>query len=323
MSEPFTAELHVERYLSGLRIDTFLCRHFRNYTDWRMHRIVRAGAVRVNDVPVELAHRVRFGQRVTVRLVEPPDKLLVAEEGPLEILYEDAWLLVANKPPGLIVHPVGELGHGTLCNRVQGHLDRQTPVRGLLRPGMVHRLDRETSGVIVLTKEHLSHRLLSIQFQKQRVSKTYLALAEGVLAQDAVTVTLPIGTLPGGEGILMSCRPDARDAAPAKTRFEVIERLPGHTLVRAKPATGRMHQIRVHLAAIGHPIVADEFYGPGGQIKTTRGQPRSQRPISPLIPRHALHAHRLAFTHPITEEWCEYEAPLPPDLRQAIERVRG
>ena len=323
MSAPFTAELLVERYLSGLRIDTFLCRHFRNYSDWRMHRIIRAGQVAVNGVPVELSHRVRFRQRVAVRLIEPPDKLLQIDKTTVEILYEDPWIVVVNKPAGVIVHPVGELGNGTLCNRLQAHLDRQTPVSGLLRPGMVHRLDRETSGVIVLTKEHLSHRNLSVQFQKQRVSKSYVALVEGVILQDRVSVELPIGTLAGSASVLMSARPGARDACPARTRFEVLQRYEHCTLVRACPITGRMHQIRVHLAEIGHPVVADQFYGAHGVIKTERQRNANGAPAMPYMTRHALHAQRLSFAHPITEEWCEFEAPLPEDFEAALAELRA
>ena len=329
--QPFTAELFVERYLSGVRIDTFLIHHFRNYTSWRMQRIVRAGQVLVNGIPVELPFRVHHKQRVRVRLIEPPDKLLRPEDGPLNVLFEDSWLLVVDKPPGQITHPVGEFLTGTLCNVAQAHLDRRTPLPGLLRPGLVHRLDRETSGVIVLAKEHLSHRRLSIQFQQKKVSKTYLALVEGAMERSSQTIDLPIGLPAGGPVVLGSAKPDAIDARPAKTRIDVVRRLPEHTLVQATPLTGRQHQIRIHLAEIGHPVVEDEFYARHGLIKPRRaGRSRIDEACSPadgngragrLLTRHALHACRLGFAHPVTDEWCEFEAALPADLRAAIERA--
>ena len=333
MYSPFTAELFVERYLSGVRIDTFLIHHFRNYTSWRMQRIVRAGRVSVNDIPVDLPFRVNHKQRVRVRLVEPPDKLLRPEDGPLEVLFEDPWLLVVNKPPGQITHPVGEFLTGSLCNVAQAHLDRQTPLPGLLRPGLVHRLDRETSGVIVLTKEHLSHRRLSIQFQQKKVAKTYVALVEGAVERASQTIDLPIGLPAGGPVVLGSAKPGAVDARPAKTRVDVVQRLPAHTLVRATPFTGRQHQIRIHLAESGHPVVEDEFYAPHGLIKPRRtdrnrirdayGVANGNGHAGRLLTRHALHAQRLGFAHPITDEWCEFEAPLAADLRAAIERAYG
>ncbi|MGH7200283.1 MAG: RluA family pseudouridine synthase, partial [Planctomycetaceae bacterium] len=194
---PFTAELIVEPYLSGVRIDTFLARHFRNYTSWRMMRMVRAGLAWVDDAPAAAEQRVFRGQRVRIRLVEPPDKLIGPQPGPLDVLYEDPWLVAVNKPAGQVVHPVADWQTETLSNVLQGHFDRQAARPGLLRPGFVHRLDRETSGVILCAKEHLAHRRLSLQFQKNRVRKAYVALVEGVLESDHGTIDLPIGRRPG------------------------------------------------------------------------------------------------------------------------------
>jgi len=354
----FTARIIVERYLAGVRIDTFLLRHFRNYTPFRMQRMVRAGCVRVDDVPVPIEFRVRRGQQVEAALIEPPDKLLAAEPAPLDILFEDPWLLVVNKPAGQIAHPVGLHNTGTLCNAVQHHLDRHTPRRGLLRPGIVHRIDRYTSGLIAVAKEHLSHRRLSIEFQRGRVAKEYLALVDGVLDEDHFTIDRPIGVASHPGCVLMSCRDDARDPRPAETRIEVVERFPTHTLVKALPLTGRNHQIRVHLAAIGHPIAADEFYAPFGQIKPTRFDPRDpaddegddsvaddiaapaepsagekgdrvdnadsgQNGTNDVIARHALHASRIRFRHPISREELEFHAPLADDMRAALDRLRN
>jgi 23S rRNA pseudouridine1911/1915/1917 synthase len=336
------AELTVERYLSGVRVDSFLVHHFRNYTPFRMQRIVCAGQVKIEGTTAGIEDRVYCGDTVNIRLIEPPDKLHKPEPLPLKIVFEDPWIIVVDKPAGQIVHPAGPLQFGTLCNALQSHFDRQTAWPGLLRPGIVHRLDRMTSGLIVVTKEHLSHRQLSIQFQRGRVSKTYLALVEGVIASERGTIDLPIGTSPEAGSVLMSCRPEAGDARPSVTEFEVIERYPCHSLVRAHPQTGRNHQIRLHLATIGHPVVGDAFYGPFGQIKLTKAEyaalrrqksngrkhggdseetPEDDSACDEPGGRHALHAHRLEFKHPILGGRVAFESPLPADMRAMIAGV--
>lgn len=362
----FTAELTVESYLNGVRIDSFLEKHFRNYTPWRLQRIIRAGMVKVNDEAVRLVFRVSTGQRVVVRLFEPPDKLLRSHARPLEILHEDPWLIAVNKPPGLVAHPCGDFQSGTLANVIQAHLDRQTSRPGLLRPGIVHRLDRLTSGVILVPKEHLGHRRLSIQFQQERVAKTYVALLDGVVPNDSGVIDLPIGRSPGGLSIMASCLGDAIERQPSTTRYEVLERFAAHTLVKAKPATGRFHQIRVHFATLGFPVTADEYYLPFGNVRPPRprgadadvalppkaymqdeeedfddsevwdyfgeSDPHAPLPSSssaaeavqadrPLMRRHALHAHQICFTHPITNEWMELTAPLARDMQAALRRL--
>jgi len=259
---PFEAQLTVENYLHGVRIDSFLVRHFRNYTPYRMQRMVRAGQVRIEGVQAESSSRVYRGQTVQVRLLEPPDHLLPAEPRDLEILYEDQWLVVVNKPADLVVHPCGNFSSGSLANALQAHFDRQTQLPGLVRPGIVHRLDRLTSGVMVCPKDHLAHRHLGISWEQGRVSKAYLALVYGEPSQDRGEVSTPIGQWPGGGTIRMSVSTDAIDPRPSRTRYEVLERFAGYSLVRARPLTGRLHQIRVHMASIGHPLLADEFYGP-------------------------------------------------------------
>jgi 23S rRNA pseudouridine1911/1915/1917 synthase len=337
-SFPFTAELVVERYLSGVRIDSFLAKHFRNYTPWRLQRLVTAGQVKLDGNTVQITERVYYGDSVSVRLIEPPDKLHRPQALPLEIVYEDAWLIVVDKPPGQIVHPAGDLQTDTLCNALQRHFDRQTSWPGLLRPGIVHRLDRMTSGLIVVAKEHLAHRQLSIQFQQDRIGKSYLALVEGVLPSDAGTIDVPIGTSPDAGSVLMSCSLEAGDRRPSRTDYEVIARGSEHTLVRAHPRTGRNHQIRLHFAEIGHPLVGDEFYGPFGAIKLSKaeykalcarrangqtngstGDSADEAEADDPTGRHALHAHRLEFEHPILGGRIAFESPLPADLCQMLE----
>ncbi len=322
-----SATLVVESYLSGCRVDTFLAKHFRSYTPWRMHRMVRAGQVTVEGQVAAPDRRVFTNEEVTVRLLEPPDNLMPAEEISFGVVFEDQWLLIVNKPAGLIVHPTGQNPSGTLTNAVQHYLDRNSAFPGASKPGVVHRLDRDTSGVVALAKDHLSHRLLSMQFQRERIAKSYLAIVDGVLKTDTGTIDLPIGRARSGSSALMSCQADAIDAKPSKTNYEVVERFSRHTLIKAKPRTGRLHQIRVHFATIGHPVVGDDFYALLGELKPDRerskpGEP-ALAPISPYIGRQALHALELSFAHPMTTEWHTFSAPLPDDMEQAIELVRA
>ncbi|MEK6262559.1 MAG: RluA family pseudouridine synthase [Planctomycetota bacterium] len=310
----------VESYLSGTRVDTFLARHLRSYTAWRLHRLVRAGQVTVNGTVAGADQRVFTGESVSVRLLEPPDNLMPAEEISFEIVFEDQWLLIVNKPAGLIIHPTGKNPSGTLTNAVQHHLDGQSDYPGQRKPGIVHRLDRDTSGVVAIAKDHLSLRLLSIEFQRERISKSYIALVDGIMEDDEGTIDLPIGRSCGESSALMTCRADALDAKPSKTSYEVIERYPRHTLVKAKPRTGRLHQIRVHFATLGHPVVGDDFYAVRGELKPERIS--NAPPNSPFISRQALHAAEISFTHPMTNEWQTFTASLPNDMEQAIETVR-
>ena len=297
MVGPLTIELTVEEYLSGNRVDTFLGKHLRNYSPWRIQRIVQHGGASVDGREVLNTERLYPGQTLTVRLLEPPDKLIAPQPADLDILYEDPWILVINKPPGVICHPVGDYQTDTLCHYVQ---------------------------------DHLSHRLVSIEFQSQRVSKAYLSLAEGVIAEDEMMIDYPIGQS-SGDSILMSAKADARDAKPSRTRIRVLNRFDNHTFVEAKPLTGRNHQIRVHLAEIGHPVVADEYYLARGGLKPQRPNfppefdwgddiPNSVDKATGLT-RHFLHAYRLEFTHPITEEWMQFFAPLTADLNAALHRL--
>jgi 23S rRNA pseudouridine1911/1915/1917 synthase len=272
--------------------------------------MVSAGLAYVDDIPVDADQRVFRNQRVSLRLIEPPDKLLEPIDIELSIVYDDPWLIVVDKPAGIVAHPVGDFQDGTLSNALQYYLDQQTVVKGLLRPGVVHRLDRMTSGLIVTAKEHMSHRLLSIDFQHGKLSKSYVALVDGSPDFEQRMIELPIGQRPGGNSVLMSARPDAKSPRPAKTKATVVKRLEKHTIVECVLFTGRNHQIRVHLAELGYPIAGDEFYGPRGMI---RNSPRFDGE-DPTENRHALHAASLGFFHPILREWMQFRTEPPQDF---------
>ncbi|MEZ6125278.1 MAG: RluA family pseudouridine synthase [Planctomycetaceae bacterium] len=299
----------VERCYSGIRIDSFLSRHLRNYTPWRLMRLVEAGAVRVNDMRAEWDQRVSAGQMVTVRLTVPPDQLLLPLSRPFPIVYEDPWLLVVDKPIGLVAHPVGEFQDGTLSNILQAHLDQQTWAPGLLRPGIVHRLDRMTSGLLVVAKDQKSHRELSADFQNGRMSKSYLAIVEGRPAFHELSINRAIGHRPGGRSVLMSAADNALNARTARTDVTVIRQFRNACLVSCRLHTGRNHQIRVHLSHVGHPILGDDFYGPHDTLK-----PTSHPDASATTTRHALHAAQLAFHHPILRADLTFRSSPPPDF---------
>ncbi len=316
-------ELIVERSLSGIRIDSFLVKHFRNYESWQMQRIVAAGGVRINSASAQQTDRVFRGQTIQVRLIEPPNKLFDPEPIPLELLYEDPWIMVINKPADLIVHPVGSMDSGTMANGIQHMLDQRTECRGLLRPGIVHRLDRQTSGAIVVALTHGAHSQLSSDFESSQVSKSYLALVEGIVKKDRGVIDRPIGRANSGRHVLMTCRPDAANAKRSKTLYRVIERFQEHSLVLARPLTGRNHQIRVHFAHLGHPLIGDEFYKKDGKFHPfyDKGTTREVETGLP-IRRHALHAVRLEFAHPITGVWLSVQAGLSEDFRETIKALR-
>lgn len=257
--------------------------------------MVCEGLATVNDIEADPHQRVFKGETVCIRLVEPPDKLLEAEPAPLDIVWEDPWLMVLNKAVGVVAHPVGDFQDSTLCNAIQAHLDSKTRAPGILRPGIVHRLDRMTSGLIVIAKEHLSHRVLSLDFQAGRPQKSYLALVEGVPDFNSRLIDLPIGIRAGENSVLMSTDSNARNRKKARTDATVLKRFGEYSLVECTLHTGRHHQIRVHMAAIGHPIVGDDFYAANGAVRQSARFDGG----SPTDDRHALHASRLSFTHPI------------------------
>lgn len=322
---PITLEFQVEDYLDGVRVDTFLGKQLRNYSTQRIARMVAAGAVTINHATVPIERRVFYGESIAIRLLEPPDKLLAPVSIPLNILFEDPWLMVLNKPPGIIAHPTGDFQSGTLCNGIQYYLDQKSMLKGLLRPGIVHRIDRQTSGLIVIAKEHLAHRELSLSFQDSRVSKAYLAIVHGDIQKDEGVIDLPIGRARKDSLVLMTTRANAIDRKPSKTRYQVIQRYSNHTLVAAVPLSGRNHQIRVHFAAIGHPLIGDPFYDANGTFKPRDWQGESYHQSLKKIlkfDRHALHAHRLAFGHPITGAWMEFTSPLPGDLLVLLQHLQ-
>ena len=267
-----------------------------------VQRAIARGSVRVDGVVRPKSYRLRGGERIEADLAGPPDVL--PEPGGAPVRYEDDHLAVVAKPAGMVTHPTASHRSGTLVNRLLG---MDLPLSGLGgpdRPGIVHRLDAGTSGLLVVAKDDDTHRRFTEMLAAHEVVREYLALVRGEVAHDAFTVEAPLG------------RDRARVAVrrgtgvEAVTDFEVRQRFPGATLVVARPRTGRTHQIRVHLRSVGHPILGDRAYGGGGDDARGLG-----------LSRPFLHARRLAFSHPVTGDRIEVEEPLPDDLREALTRA--
>lgn len=286
-----------------MRLDLFLAMHKRIATRSQVQRWIRVGRVAVDGtVACRCGTLLRPGQRVDVECPAVETPSIVAEEIPLDVLYEDAELLAINKPAGLVVHPAPGNWSGTVVNAVLHKLGDAAAQLDAQRPGIVHRLDKDTSGVLVIARDAAAHARLAGSFQQRKVHKQYLALVWGRVKQARGIVRQPIGRHPT-ERKRMTVRAGGREAV---TRYEVVERFAQATLVRAFPETGRTHQIRVHFASIGHPIVGDAAYG---------GRRRDRE--SP-IGRQALHAEAIEFQHPGAARTLRIAAPPPDDFERAI-----
>ncbi len=284
---------------SGVRLDVFAARA-SGLTRSRVQRLIDDGHVRVNGRPQKARYAVAVGDHIAVEIPALVPLPLTPEAIPLDILFEDDDLLVLNKPPGLVVHPGAGRQTGTLVHALLAHCGALPGIGGVERPGIVHRLDRDTSGVMVVAKTETAHHALSVQFKARTTRKQYLAIVHGTIKQDTGKIDAAIGRREHDRK-RMGVRRDGGRAA--RTTYTVVRRLPGMSVLVLGLETGRTHQIRVHLAHIGHPVVGDEAYGG-----------RLERKSHAEIPRQMLHAWRLGFRHPRTGEWQTYTAPVPPDM---------
>jgi len=313
---------------SGLRLDVFLARAFPEQSRSFLARSIDKGAVRVDGVVARASLKLRSGSVVCMTVPEPPRAGPAAEEIPLEFVHLDDWIAVVNKPAGMVVHPAKGNWKGTLAGALKWHLERAdtaglSTVGGPTRPGIVHRLDRDTSGVIVVARTEEAHHAVAKQFERRTVTKTYLAITQGQPQFDSDEINLPIGIHPY-QREKMAVRRDHSTSRDAVTRYEVLERFRGAALVRVTPKTGRTHQIRVHLAAIGCPVLCDGLYSGRTRIEPAFfGLSGSGAEAGePLIERQALHAASLAVDHPVTRARLEFSAPLPSDMQRVLDALR-
>jgi 23S rRNA pseudouridine1911/1915/1917 synthase len=305
-------DVEVAAEYDGVRLDSFLAAHLPDRSRSQLQRLIKEGHVTGPVEGLKASMPVKAGQTFGIDLPEAGPATAVAEDLPLNILYEDADVVVIDKAAGMVVHPAAGHPGGTLVNALLHHVDDLSGVGGELRPGIVHRLDRGTSGVMVAAKNDAAHQELSRQFHDREVEKEYFALVWGVV-QAGKRIDAPIGRDPGDRQ-KMSTR--ARRARSAVTRVMRAEHLRGVSLLQVAIATGRTHQIRVHLSAIGHPIVGDTTYG-----GVRRHVPNDVRAVQRLE-RPFLHAWRLAFTHPADGRRLEFESALPGDLQAVLDAIR-
>ena len=308
--------LTIERSLPSERLDTYLRGRFPAVSRGTIQRLIEEGHIRVNGQTVKPTHAPRRGETVEVHWPEARPAVAKPEEMPLDILYEDEALLVLNKPPGLVVHPAPGHSAGTLVNALLHHCPDLGGIGAELRPGIVHRLDKDTSGTLVVAKNAAAVEHLSGQFKQRTVKKDYLALVYGEMPAAAGVIRLPIGRHPLDRK-RMSTR--SRKGREAETEWRAARRWHGCTLLELRLKTGRTHQIRVHCAAIGRPIVGDPTYG---RRKAAGDSPESQA-LFGAIRRQMLHAWRLEIVHPRSGEPMRFESPLPEDMKRLIAELNG
>ncbi|MBO8168112.1 MAG: RluA family pseudouridine synthase [Thermoanaerobacteraceae bacterium] len=294
----------VEPEYQGKRIDVYLSGKINDLSRSRIQGLIKEGEVTVNGEEVKPNYRLQVDDEVEI-VIPPPEELQVEPENiPLDIVYEDAHLLVVNKPQGMVVHPAAGNYHGTLVNALLYHCKDLSGINGVLRPGIVHRIDKDTSGLLVVAKDDKTHRGLAEQIKEHSITRVYKTLVHGSVPEPRGIIRAAIGRDPKNRKRMAVV---ARGKM-AVTHYQVIERFGEFTLIEARLETGRTHQIRVHMAYLGYPVVGDPKYGPRKNPFDLQGQ--------------ALHAAVLGFKHPVTGEYLEFEAPLPEYFREILHELR-
>ncbi|MFN7997019.1 MAG: RluA family pseudouridine synthase [Bryobacteraceae bacterium] len=301
-------ELVAGREHAGKRLDQALHEAMPEFSRSRLQEWIKQGRVLVNGEQERPSHLLREADRIQVEPAGLPPLHAAAEDIPLLVLYEDQDFVAIDKPAGMVVHAGAGVHSGTLVNALLHRFGSLSGVGGEQRPGIVHRLDRQTSGVILVAKNDAAHRALAAQFAGREVQKTYLALVHGAVKADRGRIEKPIARDPNRR-VRMTARLDR--GRPAWTEYRVLQRFPHFTFLEVRIGTGRTHQIRVHLSSIGHPVAGDRLYG--APARGAGDESRSEE-------RFFLHAHRIRFRHPTRDEMMEIESPLPHDLRSWLEQ---
>jgi 23S rRNA pseudouridine1911/1915/1917 synthase len=307
---------------AGRRLDKYLHDRYPRISRTILQRYIKQGLVTVNGLPTKASYEPSFDDEVSITLPPPPSREVVPEDIPLEVIYEDEWMLAINKQSGIICHPAHGTQTGTVVNAVAFHADQLSSGSAPYRPGIVHRLDKNTTGLMLIAKTDEAHWRIALQFERRTIRKEYFAICEGRLTLDADVIDKPLAPHPETtQRMVLPTAMPPRQAMfkEATTEYRVEERFQGYTTVNLFPRTGRTHQLRVHMSSIGHPIVGDKLYG---------GKPVSQRDLAaagsdePLIEFQALHARRLQLMHPILEKPLDLQAPLSQPIARIVELLR-
>ncbi|QDT61053.1 Pseudouridine synthase [Stieleria bergensis] len=321
-SSPVIRDFVVPESAAGQRIDLFLTGACDGFSRSQIRQAVQANQASVDGRVIRPSFKIRSGQQIRFELPEPFSDDVVPENIPLDVLYEDDGFVVINKPPGMVVHPARGNWKGTLTSALAYRFQSLSDVGGPTRPGIVHRLDRDTSGVIVVAKTNAMHMALAAQWHDREVQKEYFAITVGSIDRDRDVIDLPIGRHPYQRD-KMAIRENHMTSKPASTFFEVQERIGRFTLVNVHPKTGRTHQIRVHMAQVNSPVLCDRLYGGHALASESWLHGKGSLEGSPIVlGRQALHAHRLTLQHPQSGDMMTFEAPIPEDLQRTIQVIR-
>ncbi len=324
--EPKKLTLQVSRVQSPMRIDQYLTRQIENATRNKVQEAIEEGRVLVNEKPVKSNYRIKSCDLIQMTFLRPPAPELTAEDIPINIIYEDQDMMVINKEPGMVVHPAFGNWTGTLANAILHHIgkDAEDLDKSELRPGIVHRLDKNTSGLIIIAKNPVALHRLARQFAERKVIKIYKAIAWGVPDPLSGTIQTNIGRSRKDRKIMANFPFEGKDGKTAITDYTVTENLHWFSLLSVTLHTGRTHQIRAHMQHLGHPILGDETYG-GASLRTLPFSKSESfvRNLFELLPRQALHAAHLSFHQPMSHEPLSFTAPLPEDMQLALEKIRS
>lgn len=298
-------EFLVEEDEDGDRLDVYLADQFVDMSRSYIQKIIKDKKVTVNGKVEKAKYPVKEEDKIVIEIPKPKVLEVVPQDIPIEIVYEDDDIIIVNKPQGMVVHPAPGNYEGTLVNAILYHCKGNlSSINGVIRPGIVHRIDKDTSGILMIAKNNNAHNCLAEQLKDHSITREYEFICHGVFKEDNVTVDRPIGRNPK-DRLKMAIVPNGKRAV---THFEVIERFNGYTHVRARLETGRTHQIRVHAMSINHPLVGDPVYGPKNSKIKLNGQ--------------ALHAKKLGFIHPTTKEYVEFDSELPDYFQKLLEKLR-
>ena len=301
-----TLDFIVEAGEEPVRIDRYLAEHCADFSRSYLQKLLKDQAVSVNGKPVKANYKTQEGDRILLEVPDLRDPDILPEDIPLDILYEDEYLMVVNKPKDMVVHPSAGHMEGTLVNGIMAHCKgRLSGINGVLRPGIVHRIDKDTTGALLICKDDAVHRDIAEQLKEHSIKRRYRAIVQGNLKEDEGTVDAPIGRHPVDRKKMAVNYKNGKEAV---THYKILERFGQYTYIECRLETGRTHQIRVHMASIGHPLLGDTVYGTAKNPWKLQGQ--------------TLHAMILGFRHPVTGEYMEFEAPLPEYFCKLLDKLR-